>query len=65
MVHWDNVNEFYIECNDLYQAYLKAGYSSSKVAMSKTLYLLGIISGSKKIDGRTVNVYIGIKNILN
>ena len=63
LVHWDLVDNFYIECNELYMNYLKSGFSCSKVAMSKKLNSLGIISGSKKIDGRAVNVYIGIRNI--
>ena len=63
LVHWDKIANNFIECNELYSLYLKAGYTSSKVAMGKKLAAIGIISSVKKIDGRSVNVYIGIRNI--
>jgi hypothetical protein len=60
LVDWEKVKDNYIECNELYNKYLNAGFVCSKIAMSKKLYPLGIVSSVKKIDGRAVNVYVGI-----
>ncbi len=59
LVDWGKVKGNCIKCNELYNKDLNAGFECSKIAMSKKLYPLGIVSSVEKIEGQAVNLHVG------
>jgi len=62
LVHWDKVQENYIECIVLYDHYIRDGFIISKVAFGKKLLSLGIIVAQRKVNNKSLQVYVGISD---
>ena len=60
LLKWNSVGDNYIECSKIYKKYLDDGFSGSSVLFGKKLKKMGIIVGNRKINNKSVNVYVGI-----
>ena len=63
LVDWDKVGQNYIKSCDIYDDYIDNNNYRSKKALGIFLKSNGVITSNKKISGKSVNVYVGIKNI--
>lgn len=63
IVDWELVKDNYIEINALYSNYIKNGFTTSKVAVGKMLKQKGVVVANKKINGKSVNLYVGIRDL--
>ena len=64
LVDWDKVGDNYIECSKMYKKYLDDGFTGSRILFGKKLFKMGIIVSTKKVNGKAVNVYVGITDDL-
>ena len=46
-----------------YSNYIKNGFTTSKVAVGKMLKQKGVVVANKKINGKSVNLYVGIRDL--
>ena len=64
-VKWSLIGNNDIECSKLYKKHLDDGFNGSNVIFGKKLRKMGIIVATKKINGRSSNVFIGITDNLD
>ena len=57
---WELVKHNFIECSKVYNKYLADGLTGSKILVVKKLMKMGIITGNKKMNGKSLNVYVGM-----
>lgn len=58
---WDKVNDYYVRFETIYKWYINEGNTMSETQFGKLLTSHGIYPASKKIDGRTKSVRVGIR----
>jgi hypothetical protein len=59
-VDWGLVQHNFMECSKVYNKYLADGLTGSRILVGKKLIKMGIISSTKKVNGKSLNVYVGM-----